>query len=166
MADLPLSRARGYVAAVGLTALALALSLVATPWFGANVSYVQFYPVILLTAWLGGVGPGLLATGLSAVAAMYFLLGPAGLAVGETADLVSLALSRSEHLCHVTVHDHGPGMPADILNHVFTPFFTTKARGSGLGLPTAKRLIEAHNGQITVTSPPAGGTSFHIQLPL
>jgi len=79
---------------------------------------------------------------------------------------IEVAVSGSENVCHITVHDHGPGMPPDILNHVFTPFFTTKARGSGLGLPTAKRLIEAHKGQITVNSPPGGGTSFHIELPL
>lgn len=41
---------------------------------------------------------------------------------------------------------------------IFTPFFTTKSRGSGLGLPTAKRLIEAHHGQIDLTCPPEGGT--------
>jgi signal transduction histidine kinase len=47
----------------------------------------------------------------------------------------------------------------------FTPFFTTKARGSGLGLPTAKRLIEAHHGIISIACPPSGGTAVTIQLP-
>ena len=79
---------------------------------------------------------------------------------------VEVALGRDGSTCHVTVRDHGPGMPPDVLDRVFTPFFTTKARGSGLGLPTAKRLIEAHKGQITVSAPPGGGTTFHIELPL
>ena len=61
--------------------------------------------------------------------------------------------------------DHGPGIPAEILDRIFTPFFTTKARGTGLGLPTAKRLIEAHRGSITLTSPPGLGTIVTIQLP-
>ena len=59
----------------------------------------------------------------------------------------------------------GPGIPPEIRDKIFTPFFTTKSRGSGLGLPTAKRLIEAHNGQITIDCPPAGGTTVTVRLP-
>ncbi len=58
------------------------------------------------------------------------------------------------------------GSPATHRDKIFTPFFTTKARGSGLGLPTAKRLIEAHNGQIVIESAPAGGTTVVIVLPI
>ena len=64
---------RGYLAAIAITAIVLAVRLAATPWFGTNVPYLLFYPGILLATWLGGLGPGLLATGLSAVTAMYFL---------------------------------------------------------------------------------------------
>jgi signal transduction histidine kinase len=48
---------------------------------------------------------------------------------------------------------------------IFTPFFTTKSRGTGLGLPTAKRLIEAHRGTIDVRCPAEGGTTVIVQLP-
>jgi nitrogen-specific signal transduction histidine kinase len=48
---------------------------------------------------------------------------------------------------------------------IFNAFFTTKARGSGLGLPAAKRLIEAHGGTLTVECPPAGGTIVTVHLP-
>jgi signal transduction histidine kinase len=68
--------------------------------------------------------------------------------------------------CHVSVSDQGPGIPADIRDRIFTPFFTTKARGTGLGLATARRLIEAHAGELTVECPAVGGTTFHIRLPL
>jgi two-component system sensor kinase FixL len=68
--------------------------------------------------------------------------------------------------CQISVSDTGPGIPPDIRDRIFTPFFTTKARGSGLGLPTAKRLIEAHRGEMSVECPPEGGTTFHIRLPL
>jgi PAS domain S-box-containing protein len=61
--------------------------------------------------------------------------------------------------------DSGPGIPAGVLDQVFTPFFTTKARGSGLGLATAKRLIDAHHGTIAITCPSGGGTSVTIRLP-
>ena len=65
----------------------------------------------------------------------------------------------------VSVIDTGPGMAPDVLARMFQPYFTTKAGGSGLGLPTSKRLIEAHGGRIDVHSEPARGTSFTIWLP-
>jgi two-component system, LuxR family, sensor kinase FixL len=68
--------------------------------------------------------------------------------------------------CEVTVHDAGPGIPTEVLEKIFTPFFTTKARGTGLGLPTAKRIIEAHSGTISVRCPPGGGTTVALALPL
>jgi len=48
---------------------------------------------------------------------------------------------------------------------LFTPFFTTKARGTGLGLSTAKRLVEAHGGTILIECPPGGGTTVTLELP-
>jgi signal transduction histidine kinase len=62
--------------------------------------------------------------------------------------------------------DAGPGIPADIREKIFTPFFTTKSRGSGLGLPTVKRLVEAHDGQVSIDCPTDGGTTVVIRLPL
>ena len=68
--------------------------------------------------------------------------------------------------CQIAFIDGGPGIPTEVRDKIFTPFFTTKSRGSGLGLPTAKRLIEAHNGQIAIECPPTGGTTVLITLPL
>jgi two-component system, LuxR family, sensor kinase FixL len=68
--------------------------------------------------------------------------------------------------CRVTIRDQGPGIPSDIRDKIFVPFFTTKSRGTGLGLPTAKRLIEAHHGTISIDCPPGGGTRVTVQLPL
>ena len=67
--------------------------------------------------------------------------------------------------CLIAFTDHGPGIPPEVLDKIFTPFFTTKSRGSGLGLPTAKRLIEAQNGKISIECPPAGGTTVTVKLP-
>jgi two-component system sensor kinase FixL len=67
--------------------------------------------------------------------------------------------------CRISIADDGPGIAPEIRDKIFTPFFTTKHRGTGLGLPTAKRFIEAHNGAITVECPPSGGTIVTIQLP-
>jgi two-component system sensor kinase FixL len=66
----------------------------------------------------------------------------------------------------VTVADGGPGIPAEARARLFTPFFTTKARGTGLGLSTAKRIVEAHGGTISLDCPPEGGTVVTVRLPV
>ena len=65
----------------------------------------------------------------------------------------------------VEVIDNGPGIPREIQESLFRPFKTTKARGTGLGMATAKRLVELHGGTIDVASPPGGGTAVTIRLP-
>jgi signal transduction histidine kinase len=79
---------------------------------------------------------------------------------------IRVAVEPASTGCQIAFIDGGPGIPAEIRDKIFTPFFTTKSRGSGLGLPTARRLIEAHNGQIAVDCPPDGGTTVVIRLPL
>ena len=64
----------------------------------------------------------------------------------------------------IIVADSGPGIPDDMINHIFEPFLTTKTSGTGLGLAITKRIINAHKGNIFVESYP-GGTMFHVQLP-
>ena len=65
----------------------------------------------------------------------------------------------------IQITDQGPGIPAEIRAELFRPFKTTKARGTGLGMATAKRLVELHGGRISVVCPPAGGTEITVQLP-
>ncbi|MGE0444406.1 MAG: nitrogen regulation protein NR(II), partial [Vicinamibacterales bacterium] len=79
---------------------------------------------------------------------------------------IRVAVGARDRHCTITISDDGPGIPPEVREKVFTPFFTTKARGTGLGLPTAKRLIEAHHGNIGIDCPPQGGTTVTIQLPL
>jgi signal transduction histidine kinase len=79
---------------------------------------------------------------------------------------IRVSIVASDVACEVRFVDAGPGIPPDIRQKIFTPFFTTKSRGTGLGLPTAKRLVEAHRGTIHVECPPAGGTTVTIQLPV
>ena len=66
---------------------------------------------------------------------------------------------------HITFSDTGIGMSEDVLAKLFTPLFTTKSRGMGLGLPICKRIVEAHGGKISVHSTPNKGTIFTIKLP-
>ncbi len=65
----------------------------------------------------------------------------------------------------VHVIDTGPGIPAEVVEKIFTPYFTTTGGGSGLGLPTTKRLIEEHGGTIHVVSQAGQGTDFVVTIP-
>jgi two-component system sensor histidine kinase HydH len=65
----------------------------------------------------------------------------------------------------VMVTDTGEGIPKDTAARIFEPYFTTKPKGSGLGLTIARRIIEAHGGALTLDSTGGGGTRFRIALP-
>jgi len=65
----------------------------------------------------------------------------------------------------VTVADHGPGIPADLRQRVFEPYFTTKDDGTGLGLALVRVTLEAHRGTISVGETPGGGATFAIVFP-
>jgi PAS domain S-box-containing protein len=79
---------------------------------------------------------------------------------------IDVAIAAINGTCEITFTDSGPGIPEEIRDKIFTAFFTTKSRGSGLGLATAKRLVEAHQGAIAVECPPTGGTRVTIRLPV
>ncbi|MCZ2855854.1 MAG: GAF domain-containing protein [Candidatus Bathyarchaeota archaeon] len=66
----------------------------------------------------------------------------------------------------IVFSDTGTGMPKDISEKIWVPFFTTKAKGMGLGLPICKRIVEAHNGKILVESKIGKGTTFMVTLPI
>jgi signal transduction histidine kinase len=65
----------------------------------------------------------------------------------------------------VIVADTGVGIEPDHIERMFEPFFTTKTQGTGLGLPITRRIVQEHNGLITVQSEPKKGTTFSILLP-
>jgi signal transduction histidine kinase len=65
----------------------------------------------------------------------------------------------------ITVEDTGPGIPDAVKGKLFTPLFTTKSKGQGLGLAVVKRLVEGLNGNITVESEEGKGAKFIVNLP-
>ncbi len=97
---------------------------------------------------------------------------PAGGVVAVKAENVVLETGHSEPLplapgCYVkiAIHDEGVGIPPEHLDHIFEPYFTTKEKGSGLGLATTYSIIRRHDGHITVESKPGQGATFVIYLP-
>ena len=79
--------------------------------------------------------------------------------------LIHVSVSSVDAMCQIAIADRGPGIPPEVRQRLFTPFVTTKARGTGLGLSTAKRFVEAHGGTLTIECPPTGGTIAVIRLP-
>jgi signal transduction histidine kinase len=69
-------------------------------------------------------------------------------------------------MIQVEVTDDGPGMPADVMERIFSPFFTTKPQGSGLGLAIVRKIVDAHDGRIDVSARASGGTRFGVTLPV
>jgi signal transduction histidine kinase len=66
----------------------------------------------------------------------------------------------------VEVADDGPGIPAELTDRIFNPFFTTKVTGTGLGLAIVRKIVDAHDGRIDVVSAPETGTRFRVTLPV
>jgi len=73
---------------------------------------------------------------------------------------------RPVPLIVVEIRDDGPGIPEDEVERIFTPFYSTKTAGTGLGLATCQKIVEEHHGFIQVRSAPSEGTTFSVHLPL
>ena len=116
---------------------------------------------------LGKVPPGLTLEGDRTALCQAFsnLLrnsaeaGPAGPPVS-----LEVAAEAGEQETRITLRDNGPGIPPENLAHIFIPFFTTKAGGTGLGLALVHRIVTEHGGSISVASDPSG-TTFTLSFP-
>jgi signal transduction histidine kinase len=79
--------------------------------------------------------------------------------------LVTVKTRRAPHGVEIAVIDRGPGVPPEIREQIFNPFFTTKPGGVGLGLAISAKIVSDHGGAITVDSAPGAGAAFLVSLP-
>ena len=79
---------------------------------------------------------------------------------------VDVGIAAADGLCCIEVRDRGPGIPPDVRDRVFEPFFTTRTSGTGLGLAIVKRLTELQDGTITLVDRPGGGTIARVTVPI
>jgi len=79
---------------------------------------------------------------------------------------VHVSIAADDLAATVAVADNGPGIAPDVRAKMFEPFFTTKHRGTGLGLPTARRVVDRHRGTVEVDCPLGGGTVVTVTLPM
>lgn len=79
---------------------------------------------------------------------------------------IRIDVSADRYAVETGVTDSGPGVPADLQDQLFRPFFTTKPRGAGLGLASSRAIIESHEGTIGFANLPTGGSRFWFRLPV
>jgi C4-dicarboxylate-specific signal transduction histidine kinase len=79
---------------------------------------------------------------------------------------VGISTSSDRYMVEISVQDSGPGVPAGIQRQLFRPFFTTKQRGTGLGLASSRAIVEAHEGTMGFENLSAGGSRFWFRLPV
>jgi two-component system nitrogen regulation sensor histidine kinase GlnL len=73
---------------------------------------------------------------------------------------------RPSRMVAIDIADNGPGIPREVLENMFTPFFTTKSKGTGLGLAICQKIVSEHRGMLKVDSELSKGTTFTVMLPL
>lgn len=106
-------------------------------------------------------GPRHLKIRMTAEEAPVMVAAPLG---QEVAGLRGYGEGRGARV-RIEISDSGPGIPPEVLRRIFHPFFTTKEKGSGLGVPTAQKILDAHAGALDVSSPPGQGATFIVRLP-
>jgi signal transduction histidine kinase len=89
-------------------------------------------------------------------------------AMKDCSKILTVSIKKDGDYQIVSIGDSGSGIPEDIKDKIFHPFFTTKAagEGSGLGLDIIKKIVEKHGGQISFDTQMDVGTTFHVRLPI
>jgi len=84
----------------------------------------------------------------------------------EGAPKIAVSAGSDRYMVEISVRDSGPGVPIGIQRQLFRPFFTTKERGTGLGLASSRAIVEAHEGTMGFENLSGGGSRFWFRLPV
>ena len=124
-----------------------------------DIRMIQHHPkrMPLANADAGKVEEAVINLLLNAIEAV-----PAG---GQIKIWTKSTRSQGEQFLELGVRDTGPGIDPEQMRHLFTPFYTSKARGTGLGLSNVKRIVEAHSGTVEVRSRKGRGATFIVRIP-
>jgi signal transduction histidine kinase len=128
-------------------------------WPDANVEVERQFTADLPEVTLDGELMERVFTNLALNA--YEAMGPGG---GKLR-VAAVPTSDGRRGVEITFQDTGPGIPAELREQIFNPFFTTKETGVGLGLSIVSKIVDDHRGWIRVTSEPGKGACFHVFLP-
>lgn len=85
---------------------------------------------------------------------------------GADVDTIDIAVSQTSNLSTILISDRGPGMNEAMLKKALMPFYSTKAGGTGTGLPLCREIVESHGGTLTLSNRASGGLQVKIELPL
>ncbi|MEJ2658694.1 MAG: ATP-binding protein [Desulfobacterales bacterium] len=80
--------------------------------------------------------------------------------------IIHVNIHSGDHAVTIKIEDEGEGIPKDLLEKIWDPFFTTKAKGTGLGLGIVKNIIESHEGSVSIINKPDAGACVTISLPV
>ena len=85
---------------------------------------------------------------------------------GQADGKIRMEVDTEKNQLLIRVTDNGPGVPSDLIEDIFVPFFTTTATGSGIGLSLSRQIIRMHGGELSVASQPYRETCFTVSLPV
>lgn len=85
---------------------------------------------------------------------------------GQEDGKICIHAQQNEHTTIIDITDNGPGIPSELQEKVFIPFFTTKSEGTGIGLSLCKQIVRYHDGHLTIQESQPGKTVLHINIPL
>ena len=133
------------------------------PWLEGIADMTRArWPAIELRAELDDLPASLKIDGEQMSQALLNLLSNACQAAKGT---VLLGATRAGEHCRITIEDDGPGVPVELQERIFLPFFTTKPNGSGIGLPLARQILAGHGAELSLDrSPELGGARFAFRL--
>lgn len=97
--------------------------------------------------------------------ALSNLIDNASLAYDNRVGEIQVTVSQTANEVVIAVRDRGRGIPADKLDKVFTPFYSSRPDGTGLGLPLAARIAQMHSGRLTLQSSTGDGTTAILTIP-